>query len=361
METLALVVGATSVSMAIGVPLGIAAGHREWLYRFLQPLLDLMQTLPTFVYLIPALVLFGLGVAPGLIATVIFASAGADPAHPSRHHLGAQAAHRSRRGVRRHASGNFCGRSSCRRRCQPSWRASPSASCCRCRWWSSRRWSAPMGSASRWCGRSTRSTCRLGLEAGLAIVVLAIILDRVCRVEMGRARREAEMNAPAVSFKHVDILFGRQARAGLELLDKGATRNEILKNTGAVLGLRRCDARCGRGRDLRAHGLVGFGQVDAAAGGQRPQPADSRRGAGKGRRGHRRRGAMRSARRCGASACRGWPWCSSNSRCCRGAPSNRTSGSGSNCPALPEAERRERVGAAAQARRTRTVGPEICA
>src|SRR6185436_10737799 len=72
-ETLALVIGATTVSMAIGVPLGIAAGHREWLYRFLQPLLDLMQTLPTFVYLIPALVLFGLGLAPGLIATVIFA------------------------------------------------------------------------------------------------------------------------------------------------------------------------------------------------------------------------------------------------------------------------------------------------
>ncbi|CAN5249764.1 choline ABC transporter permease subunit [soil metagenome] len=72
-ETLALVVGAAAVSMAIGVPVGIAAAHREWLYRVLQPILDLMQTLPTFVYLIPALVLFGLGVAPGLIATVIFA------------------------------------------------------------------------------------------------------------------------------------------------------------------------------------------------------------------------------------------------------------------------------------------------
>ena len=44
------------------------------------------------------------------------------------------------------------------------------------------------------------------------------------------------MNTPTVSFRHVDILFGRDARAGLELLDKGATRNDILKNTGLVLG-----------------------------------------------------------------------------------------------------------------------------
>jgi glycine betaine/proline transport system permease protein len=72
-ETLALVIGAAGVSMVVGVPLGIAAAHRPWLFRAMRPVLDLMQTLPTFVYLIPALVLFGLGLAPGLIATVIFA------------------------------------------------------------------------------------------------------------------------------------------------------------------------------------------------------------------------------------------------------------------------------------------------
>ena len=58
--------------MAVGVPIGIAAAHRPRLYRFLRPLLDLMQTLPTFVYLIPAIVFFGIGMVPGLIATVIF-------------------------------------------------------------------------------------------------------------------------------------------------------------------------------------------------------------------------------------------------------------------------------------------------
>jgi glycine betaine/proline transport system permease protein len=73
-ETLVLVVGATAASMAIGVPIGIWAAHNERGYRFLQPVLDLMQTMPTFVYLIPVLILFGLGIAPGLIVTVIFAS-----------------------------------------------------------------------------------------------------------------------------------------------------------------------------------------------------------------------------------------------------------------------------------------------
>lgn len=75
LETLALVLCATLVSVAIGVPTGIAAAHRPWLYTAIRPLLDLMQTIPTFVYLIPTLVLFGLGMVPGLISTVIFAIA----------------------------------------------------------------------------------------------------------------------------------------------------------------------------------------------------------------------------------------------------------------------------------------------
>lgn len=72
-ETLALVLASTMMCMGIGVPVGIAAARRPWLYTILQPVLDLMQTIPTFVYLIPALILFGLGMVPGLIATVIFA------------------------------------------------------------------------------------------------------------------------------------------------------------------------------------------------------------------------------------------------------------------------------------------------
>ncbi|MCD2173905.1 choline ABC transporter permease subunit [Rhizobium sp. C4] len=73
METLALVLAATGVSMIVGVPLGILAARRPWFYAILRPILDLMQTIPTFVYLIPALILFGLGAVSGLVATVIFA------------------------------------------------------------------------------------------------------------------------------------------------------------------------------------------------------------------------------------------------------------------------------------------------
>ncbi|MFO6038451.1 choline ABC transporter permease subunit, partial [Pseudomonas aeruginosa] len=75
METLAQVIFATLVCIAVGVPLGIVAAHKPWFYTALRPLLDLMQTVPTFVYLIPTLTLFGLGVVPGLISTVIFAVA----------------------------------------------------------------------------------------------------------------------------------------------------------------------------------------------------------------------------------------------------------------------------------------------
>jgi glycine betaine/proline transport system permease protein len=71
-ESLTLVLSACVVCMGLGVPIGIAAAHRPRLYRFMRPVLDLMQTLPTFVYLLPAIVVFGLGRVPGLIATVIF-------------------------------------------------------------------------------------------------------------------------------------------------------------------------------------------------------------------------------------------------------------------------------------------------
>jgi glycine betaine/proline transport system permease protein len=72
LESLTLVLSACVVCMGLGVPIGIAAAHRPRLNRALVPVLDLMQTLPTFVYLIPAIVFFGIGMVPGLIATVIF-------------------------------------------------------------------------------------------------------------------------------------------------------------------------------------------------------------------------------------------------------------------------------------------------
>jgi glycine betaine/proline transport system permease protein len=71
-ETLTLVLSAVIVCMGLGVPIGIYSAHRPKFYAALRPVLDLMQTLPTFVYLIPAIVFFGIGMVPGLIATAIF-------------------------------------------------------------------------------------------------------------------------------------------------------------------------------------------------------------------------------------------------------------------------------------------------
>lgn len=71
-ESLTLVLSSCVVCMAAGVPLGIAFAHRPRLYAYARPVLDLMQTLPTFVYLIPAIIFFGIGMVPGLMATVIF-------------------------------------------------------------------------------------------------------------------------------------------------------------------------------------------------------------------------------------------------------------------------------------------------
>jgi glycine betaine/proline transport system permease protein len=72
-ETLALVLFATFFSLVIGIPVGIIAARRPWIFTTLRPILDMMQTIPTFVYLIPTMILFGLGLVPGLISTVIFA------------------------------------------------------------------------------------------------------------------------------------------------------------------------------------------------------------------------------------------------------------------------------------------------
>ncbi|MDO5646870.1 choline ABC transporter permease subunit [Paracoccus sp. (in: a-proteobacteria)] len=72
LQSLTLVLASCLVCMGVGVPIGIAVAHRPRLYAWMRPVLDLMQTLPTFVYLIPAIVFFGIGMVPGLLATVIF-------------------------------------------------------------------------------------------------------------------------------------------------------------------------------------------------------------------------------------------------------------------------------------------------
>ncbi len=71
-ETLTLVVIATLVAVTIAIPVGIAAALSERLYRSIMPVLDFMQTMPAFVYLIPAIPFFGIGSVSAIFATVIF-------------------------------------------------------------------------------------------------------------------------------------------------------------------------------------------------------------------------------------------------------------------------------------------------
>lgn len=74
MATLALIITASIFSLLIGIPLGIWAAKSDPVDRIIRPILDFMQTMPPFVYLIPAVVLFGLGTVPGVVATFIFAT-----------------------------------------------------------------------------------------------------------------------------------------------------------------------------------------------------------------------------------------------------------------------------------------------
>ena len=75
MQTLALMLMATFLSVVIGIPVGILMGRLDWVRAVLHPVLDIMQTMPSFVYLIPVVMLFGLGKTPALIATIIYAVA----------------------------------------------------------------------------------------------------------------------------------------------------------------------------------------------------------------------------------------------------------------------------------------------
>ncbi|EKF43646.1 glycine/betaine/proline ABC transporter membrane protein [Nitratireductor indicus C115] len=181
-ETLVLVVTAATASMAIGVPVGIWAAHNAGVYRFLRPVLDLMQTLPTFVYLIPVLILFGLGAAPGMIVTVIFAA----PAPIRLTYLGITSVQPALL-----EAGLAFGAT----RRQLLWKvelpaALPSIMAgltqCIMLCLSMVVIAALIGAdgLGKPVVRALNSVnIPLGLEAGLAIVVLAIVLDRIARVE----------------------------------------------------------------------------------------------------------------------------------------------------------------------------------
>ncbi len=180
METLSLVLSSALVSTVLGVPLGIAAAHRPWLFRAIRPALDLMQTLPTFVYLIPTLVLFGLGAVPGLISTVIFSL----PAPVRLTHLGITSVPRPL--IEAGESFGATRRQLLWKVELPSARPMILAGITQCIMLSlSMVVIAALVGAGGLGVPVVRAlnTVRVdtGFEAGLVIVLLAIILDRVCR------------------------------------------------------------------------------------------------------------------------------------------------------------------------------------
>ncbi|MCF8563926.1 proline/glycine betaine ABC transporter permease [Alicyclobacillus tolerans] len=72
-NTLVMVVVSAAISLLVGIPIGISSARRSGLYRFISPILDLMQTMPPFVYLVPVLLLFSIGTVPAILATIVFA------------------------------------------------------------------------------------------------------------------------------------------------------------------------------------------------------------------------------------------------------------------------------------------------
>ena len=73
MTTLAMIVTSVLFCAVIGIPAGILAARSDLFWRIVRPILDVMQTIPSFVYLVPIVMLFGVGMAPGIIATIVFA------------------------------------------------------------------------------------------------------------------------------------------------------------------------------------------------------------------------------------------------------------------------------------------------
>ena len=73
MVTVAIMIVSVFISIAVGIPMGVLAARNDMVDKVIHPILDTMQTMPSFVYLIPVLMLFGLGKVPAVLATLVYA------------------------------------------------------------------------------------------------------------------------------------------------------------------------------------------------------------------------------------------------------------------------------------------------
>lgn len=197
MDTLALVLVASVIAVVISIPLGILAARSDLASKIIRPILDFLQTMPAFVYLIPALILFRVGVVPGIVATIVFAMA-----------PGVRLTELGIRGVDKEVveAGNAFGSSPWRilRQIQlplalPSIMAGVNQVIMLAL---SMVVIAGMVGAGGLGGDVVASLNRidiaLGFEAGLSVVILAIILDRLT-ASLGKRKRIRRKTAPVAS------------------------------------------------------------------------------------------------------------------------------------------------------------------
>ena len=250
-ESLTLVLSACVVCMGIGVPIGIAAAHRPRLYKAMRPVLDLMQTLPTFVYLIPAIVFFGIGMVPGLIATVIFVL----PAPIRLTHLGIS----STPTALLEASEAFGARPS-----QTLWKIE-----------------LPYALPQIMAGLNQTIMLSLSMVViaalvgadGLGVPVVRALNQVntglgfesgfIIVVRSDHARPDAARGATmktALEFHDVCIVFGDTPAKALPLADNGKSRSEIQTETGQILGVHDCSLSVGEGEIVVLMGLSGSGK-----------------------------------------------------------------------------------------------------
>nr|WP_155840617.1 ABC transporter permease subunit [Agromyces luteolus] len=204
MDTLALVLVSSAIAVVVAIPLGILAARSDVASRVIRPVLDFMQTMPAFVYLIPALILFRVGVVPGIVATIVFAMA-----------PGVRLTELGIRGVDREVveAGHAFGSSPWRilRQIQlPLAMPSIMAGVNQVIMLSlSMVVIAGMVGAGGLGGDVVQSLTRidvgLGFEAGLSVVILAIVLDRITGAFGARDRRRPRgRRADAASARRTD-------------------------------------------------------------------------------------------------------------------------------------------------------------